>query len=301
MSELSSQFIQQKYSIDREMMVGPMSYRIWMSKNNRNFMIDFTTTRSLLLSVGDYSGWKNALMDAREICTQFMKAEPICRYDAKPSQWVHFMEWELKYPREKLRKIVNHGDHLAEIPMRDLRLYGDYCITDFEDKALKQAYQDAAALHRKYPGVYGKDPGDCDAVRVLQANEFELFLEYTLLENSRIVQSNYRNTSRPIDDLKSLMLLGRTIDGLQDHSMMLALDYVAATICKNVGIKILKEPSDKYRLRFDENTFIKWFNYNSAHFTKICPDDASMAKVLESYQRGEDISVYAPQGDWRNA
>ncbi len=301
MSKLSRLFLQGGYIVDREISVSPISLRAWIRDGNRRFIIDFTTGRSLLISAADSPGWKEALADARKICTEFMGAEPICSYDTKPEQyWIHFMEWEMKYPRERLKIIVNEGNGLATMPFRNLRLYGDYSIADFEDKALKQAYTDAAILHNKYPGVYGKDPGECDAARVMRANEFGLFLEYTIWRNTEINQQKYRDTTSPLEDFKAIMEFGMTMDDLQMRGIHLALDYIAATICEKVGIEILKEPSSKYRLHFDGELFVCWFNYYSMYLVNVCPDEDYLAKIIDEYRRGKDISIYAPRVDWRN-
>lgn len=302
MSKLSGMFVKQKYQIEREMSVGPNSTRIWIKQQDLGIMIDFTPEQSLLLSVGDYKGWKNALARARKICTEFMGAEPICRYDAKPSVvWTHFMEWNLIDPEARLRVLVNRGEELAQIPFRNLVLLGDYCISDFEDKTLKQAYADVAVKRKQSLGVYGEDPGECDAVRVAKSSEFELFLEYTLLENIRIDQARYQDAVRPVDDLFCLLMHNATVSQIQDQQTTLALDYVLAAICRKVGIAILEDPSAEHRLKVDEDQFVKWFNYNSAHLTTICPDDASLSKVVKAYQLGKDVSAYAPSGDWRQS
>lgn len=302
MSKLSAMFLKQKYQIEREVSVGPNSTRIWMKKNDLGIMIDFTPEQSLLLSVGDQTGWKNALSHASKICTQFMGAEPICRYEAKPSiLWTHFMEWDLINPQMRLRVIVNRGEDLAQIPFRNLILFGNYCISDFEDQKLKQAYLDISAKRKQHPGVYGEDPGECDAVRIANASEFELFLEYTLLENIRLNQSRYQDATRPIEDLFCLLTRQTTVAQIQDQQITLALDYVMAAICRKVGIAILKKPSTSHRLQVDEEQFVKWYNYNSSHLTMICPDDASLSKVIKAYHLGKDISVYAPNGDWHQS
>lgn len=302
MSKLSGMFVKQKYQIEREMAVGPNSTRIWIRKDAAGVMVDFTPERSLLLSVGDYPGWKNALTHARNICAEFMGADPICRYDAKLTlAWTHYMEWDLVNPEQRLRILVNRGEELAQIPFRNLVLYGNYCISDFKDPALKQAYFDIANQRKEYPGVYGKDPGECDAVRIAGASEFELFLEYTLLENIRVDQARYRDAVRPIDDLFCLMTRQATVSQIQSQQINLAIDYVMAAICRKMGIAILKKPSDTHRLAVDMEQFVKWYNYYSRHLTTMCPDDASLSEVINDYQLGKDVSVYAPSGDWRQS
>lgn len=299
MSKLSEMFVKQGYYIKRELRVGPFSTRIWIEKGDCSYMVDFTSQQSLLLSVGDYPGWKKALAAARKICTEFMGAEPLCRYDAKPTiQWTHFMEWDLVHPEQRLRTIVNRGEDLAQIPFRDLQLFGQYRISDFEDATLKQAYLDAATLRQKYPGVFGKDPGSCDVVRVATSGEFELFLEYTLLTNIHQTQQQYQHTVGPLEDLFSMMSRGMSIHALEEQQTTLALDYVLAAICRKLQIAILKEPSSHYRLCVDEQTFTQWFNFNSKHLMELCPDDDAMGKVFKAYQLGEDVSTYAPTGDW---
>ena len=303
MSELSKLFVKQKYHIAREMQVGPVTTRIWILKDDISYMIDVSPSQTCLLSVGDCPGWKKRLMTAGKICTEFMGVEPICRYDAKPSiQWTHFLEWDLVDPEGRLRVIVNRGEEQTQMPYRDLHLFGGYCINNFVDASLSQAYQDAANLSKKYPGVYGKDPGgECNAVRVLCASEMGLFLEYNLLYSARRLQQQYRQTSRPEEDLYSFVMHGATVSDLQLYHTNLALDFVAATICQKVGIAILEEPSREHRLCFDELNFIKWFNYHSEYLTRRCPDEQSMNEVMNIYFRGGDISAYAPTGDWRTA
>lgn len=301
MSKLSSLFIKQGYTIEREMLVGPGSTRIWISKNGHGVMVDFTEGQSLLLSVADYHGWQKTMYSARKICAEYMGAEPICSYEVKTVQWVHFTEWDLVQPKARLRVVVNRGEDLAQVQFRNLQLFGDYCISDFEDATLKQAYYEANNLRKNFSGVFGQDPGECDAVRVLRTSEFGLFLEYTFLQNIYVEQQKYRNTARPSENIFSIIVHGATLDEIQERQITLALDFVMAEICRKVGITITKKPSREYRLQYDEAAFIKWFNYNSLHLMRTCPDDESLIKVIDLYNSGEDISCYAPTDDWRNA
>lgn len=299
MSELSGLLVRSGYHVSREVSTDSVTTGIWFSKVEINCTINFNTSHSLGLTISERPNTEQILAELREICTQFMKAGPICRYDANPSQWAHFMEWELKYPRGRLRMLVNRPTELIRMPFYNLQLFGDYQISEFRDETLRQAYLKLATLHKKYPGIFGKDPGELELARVINGSEFELFLEYVRLEKLLIGQEDYRGTARTSDDLQAIIQTGMTLDEFELLNTLLALDFVAATICEKVGIDILEEPSNEYRLCFDKDEFGAWYSFYDAYLTVACPDNEQLLELMEAYQYGEDVSAYAPKRNWR--
>lgn len=300
MSELAKFLKRNGFWIENEQAVGPDAYRIRMNRRDLMFMIDYHPNISLMLSVAEGPGAKNGLAAARKACTQFMGAEPICRYKAKVMHhWSCYVEWNLVEPEQYLRKIVNGGDGFAEIQIKDLVLLGGYSLSDFKDESLKNSYADSAKFKKDHAGIYGMDPGECDVVRVSKADEFGLFLEYTLAINRKIAAGDYPYKHRMGEEIYVYLEYGKTIEGLQAQSIDLTLDFLTYVICQKANIRILRPPCKEHRLRIDQDMFTKWYNFYGEYFLALCPTDESRGEVIEKYYRGEDVSMYAAKGSWR--
>lgn len=300
MSELSNLLIQNGYTIESEVNSGSNSLQLKAYYNDDLVMIDFTPGKSLLLSAGDEPGWEQLLDLTRPICTQFMGAEPICAYDAMVMVAnMHYLDWYTVCPQRYLYRLVNRIGDFALANITNLQLFGDYKLDDFVDVAAQQACAEADKARAEYNGVYGKDPATCDMMRLVKADELGLFLEYVMTSSSK--QDFERRLQQTSDERHDLFafLMRRTALRLQIHMLELELDYIINAICRKVGIALLSEPSDQHRLQFDQIEFTKWYNFYAKHLQLICPSQKALGELAKKYQLNEDISAYAPAGNWR--
>lgn len=300
MSELSKLLIQNGYAIESEVSAGGNSLRLKAYYHDDSIIIDFAPGESLLLSAGDEPGWEQLLARTRPICTRFMGAEPICAYDAKVMiANTHYLEWNTIHPEHHLHRLVNRLGDYALVSISNLQLFGDYKLDDFVDIAAQQAQTEAGKARTEYKGVYGKDPALCDTVRLAKADELGLFLEYTMtLSNKVDCTGRLQQIAVAGPDLLSA-LMERAALNLQVHMLDLTLDYITNTICQKAGIAVLSEPNDRQRLQVDQGQFVKWYNFYGEHLQRLCPSQDSLGELVKKYQLDEDISSYAPSGNWR--
>lgn len=297
MSELSRLFVANGFKVLSETQSGPRSFKLSAERGNNHLLAEVYENTSLSLSITTFSGWKNVLTSARKLATQFMGAEPICRFEFKSEGlWLHMLEWELRYPEHHLRSRVNLSDGLAQVPVHDLRVLGDYCLSDFQDQALLQANLEAAALHQQFTGVYGRDPANCNLLRIREASQLGLFLEYNDLLCARVDIQEYNDRFSASEDLFSQFTHGLTALERQEKQLALATDFVAFQICQKNDIKLLAEPSTEYRLRFRQRDFKRWYKFYGEYLERF--DDATLAQLNAAYTLGEDISAYEPAEDW---
>lgn len=299
MSELSRLLIQNGYTIKSEVSATGNALQLKAYHGDEFVIIDFTPGETLLLSAGDEPGWEQLLARTRPICTQFMKAEPICAYDAKVMfANTHYLEWNIACPERHLHQLVNRLGDYAVIEVSNLQLFGKYQLNDFVDKEARWICAEANRARRVYAGVYGKDPATCDVVRLSKANELELFLEYTMALSAKVDAELYAQQTFGGNQDILLAWMGGVMLETQMRILDLALDYIINAICQKAKIAILSEPSKQHRLQVDETSFYKWYNFYGEHLQRVCPSQKSLDELAKKYQLGEDISDYAPTADW---
>lgn len=255
------------------------------------FVLDLTNDTSILLTVGDHPNWQATMSAVSAVCQRYLKAEPICSYDAYyvAGMQSHFTEWNLENPERYLRTIVNRDDKIQDVPFLDLTLYGGRQLADYVDAELQRFYSEMAIQRRDCAKVYGLDPGKCDILRVKEAGNLGLCIEYTLLLEtlSELLEPTARLAFK---DLTSYL------EEVQQCTLM--ADYVVYHICQRNQIPV-SQPSREHRLRPDADLlqqFVDFYgNYLNAHF----PDNTDLLAVVNDYLAGKDISGHEPSADWR--
>lgn len=301
MSKLTDLLRKHGFRIEGQEPVGIRQERVSAIKGRFGYMIDWNPNSSLLISVPGDCNWQKAFHQIRPIGTELMGQDAICRYAAKAiSQWTYFIEWNLTDADEYLRSLVNRTGVWSQVPVRDLFLYGGRQTADYEDTELQRLSQEATRLHQQYPRVYGRDPAECDLVRLYHATDFGLFLEFTVAKTEcfEAVVTYQQHKGGTTSMLGALP--GAIVEQMGLQNASLRLDFVIYYICQRLGISTA-EPTDKHRLRYDTKTFDKWVDFYEVHLLKICPNDNAIADLATRYFADEDISAFAPTGDWRDA
>lgn len=298
MSKLRDALREAGCTVDYEEPLGLGSARIKGEWRGKSYMIDYTLNQSLILSAGDFPGWKKVLSALRPICTKFIQADALCQYDAKVAQWwTHYMEWQLQNPEEYLRQLVNGGGTPGCVQSRNLILLGDRKLADYEDADLKAAYAEGVMLRTSFAGVYGKDPGNCDLTRLKKASNLGLFLEYSAALSALVDLSHQSHQATFTEDLVTVMTYGATLAGLLRQRAQLTADFILGTICQRNQIPT-STPSKTQRLQPDETLFLRWNNFYGNHLQQTLSDQ-ELTQLVDDYFQGKDISHYAPQGNWR--
>lgn len=299
MSKLRDALREAGCTVDYEESLGLGSARIKGEWKEKSYMIDYTLNESLILSAGDYPGWQKVLSALRPICTKFIQADALCQFDAKVAQWwTHYMEWRLKEPEEYLRQLVNGGGTPQGVQSRNLILLGDRKLSDYEDADLKAAYAEGVMLRTNFPGVFGKDPADCDLARLRKASDLGLFLEYSAALSALVNLSQQPHKATFAENLATVVSYGMALNELLCHRAQMTADFVLATICQRHQIPT-STPSRTQRLQPDETLFLRWNNFYGEHLQRTLSDQ-ELEQLVSDYFQGKDISRYAPQGNWRD-
>lgn len=272
---------------------------LWRSNG---FIIDCKPKRDLSLTLNDSSDWGTAISVLSAVCSNFIGTDAICQYDRSPIQELkslHVMEWILVDPESHLRVLANGGGVFSEsIPSSNLIFFGGRKISDYEDAELQAIYTKEKRLRTDFPGVFGKDPGGCDMVRIERSSDLGLFLEYCVACWQAEKYAAESKTSKISSGMQLAALC--TESSINDYILKqktLTANYILAVICERNNIPT-SEPSSEHELEVDECLVERWADFYDKGLSRLYTKD-EVAQISRRHMQGEDISRYTPPGDWR--
>lgn len=224
-------------------------------------------------------GVKRAIDSLMALGTDLLGQGPICRYESTfAGIEMIYLEWRVMDQESRIRKLVNGGCDNAMMTIDHIELFDGRQVEDYIDMEMQSLYFQEKTIRQQYAGVYGLDPADCDYARIMKLNDFELFLEYTTLTTMLAPGSK----------------MAKNLSAFPKIEM--DLDFVTHRICQRNQIKTLP-PSRKHRLEVDANEFYKWIDFYGRGVNQY--DNRTLATLMSAYTNGDDVSEYAPKGDWR--
>lgn len=181
---------------------------------------------------------------------------------------IHYeiFEWLIAGTEYWIRRNLNDvRGELYDSYVNSCELLNGQDIKTYIDPQLTKRYLDAKTAHEMFNGVYGLDPVELDCPSLEDSDMCYAFVIYAAT--------------------------------LCDDDLALANDYLKYFICRQEQIAI-SEPSSEERLTVGDD-FDKWFMFYREYFSQ--QDEAWKDRFITAYRNHEDLSPFAPTGDWRKA
>ena len=225
---------------------------------------------------------KESLSELETILTNYMAGErPICRYEMVEGELskenaMPTIEWDSKDPESRIKEVVN-GRAFTNAKVKDIVLYGDRKIEDYLETLEEQEER------KKNARIYGIDPGSIqDPESIAKLSEVELYFMIDGLSHHIWYCRHEASHGRiePVD--------------LTEEEY--ALEYLAYQTTR-FGVELRAPEMDKHIV--STPSYVAWVTFYDNHF-KNGLTDAEWNEFQRRKDRGEDVSMFLPKGNWRD-
>lgn len=145
--------------------------------------------------------------------------------------------------------------------------------------------------------AWGAPPSDMEPDDVNRHNQMTTLQLYLLYDQTAIVCEFARHEAEwqyncrylPKRDYKRIKADAKILEPY--------LAYLIYTICKREGMEV-SEPEAGEQLNFDQEALNKWHQFYYHYYELVLTTD-QRNEFQKRANVGEDVSTYAPSGDWR--
>lgn len=245
--------------------------------DNKAFNINFDGEQYLVISTNLRT--KDVLNELLPILKKLMKnAKPICSYDLQMEGLEEVrstMEWDIKDPDGRLKKIINGKAFPEGFKIHNLKLYNSKKIEDYLENAEEKENNSKSAR------IYGVDPGCIsDVEEINNLSEVDLYLAIDAMnEYIRICRYNMAQRKSSETDL---------MEG------QYALEYMIYQTTK-FGVELPEPAFGKHIVATP--SYNAWYMFYAHHFKNFLTEEQRQA-FLEAERKGQDTSSFMPSGNW---